>query len=58
MDQVGVAANSDRPKELSSFQSFPSNQAWSSIEKVGSGHLEGFKCYPCTAISSSILFEQ
>jgi hypothetical protein len=33
--QVGVASNCDRPKELSSFQSFSSNHARSTIEKVG-----------------------
>ncbi len=32
-NQVG-ASNIDRPRELSSFQSFSSNPIWPSIEKV------------------------
>ena len=42
---VGVAANCDRPKELSSFQSFLSNQSWSTPEKVGSHRLMLLLCY-------------
>lgn len=32
--QVGLAVNCGRPKELSSFQSFSSNNTWSATEKV------------------------
>jgi hypothetical protein len=42
---VGVGANCDRPKELSSFQSFLSNQSWSTPEKVGSNRLMLLLCH-------------
>ena len=32
--QVGLAVDCGRPKELSSFQSFSSNNTWSATEKV------------------------